>query len=119
MLRERPPCPNGGLSEMSSAGCLDNSETKLPRPNTQIKFQVPAPAEFDAEIALALAASGWRVAAHLLLLAAQLIESGDFKNAENSRRQARQQFNTATDVFRQFQEARAAESASLWAEAFR
>jgi len=38
--REKPPLRDGGLSEMSSAGCLiDNSETKSPRPNTQIKFQ--------------------------------------------------------------------------------
>jgi hypothetical protein len=118
MLREKPPLGNDGFSEMSSAGRLDNSEIKPPRPNTQIKFQNPAEADFDAEIALALIASGWRVAAALLTHAAKLIEAGDFQSAENNRRQAREQFIAANDVFRQFQEARAAEGASLWAEAF-
>jgi hypothetical protein len=52
------------FSEMSSAGrCFDTSETKPPRQNTQVKIQDPAEAEFDAEIALALTASGWREAA--------------------------------------------------------
>jgi hypothetical protein len=75
-------------------------------------------AEFDAEIALALTASGWRVAAHLLIHAAKCIEAGDFQSAENNRRQAREQFNAATDVFRQFREARAAAAAWIGAEAF-
>jgi len=117
MLREKPPPgQEDGFSELSSAGCLENSENRPPRPNTQIKFQ--APAEFDVEIALALAASGWRVAAHLLILTAKCVEAGDFQSAENNRRQAREQFNTATDVFRQFQEARAAKGTSLLAKAF-
>jgi hypothetical protein len=42
---------------------LDYSENSRPRQNTQIKFQGSAEAEFDAEIALALAASHWRTAA--------------------------------------------------------
>jgi hypothetical protein len=75
------------------------------------------PAEFDAEIALALAASGWRVAASLLTLAAKCLEAGDFLSAERNRQSAREQFVAANDVFRQFREARA-EGASLWAEAF-
>jgi hypothetical protein len=37
--REKPPLGNDGFSEMSSAGCLDNSEVKPPRQNTQAKFQ--------------------------------------------------------------------------------
>jgi hypothetical protein len=84
MLEEKPPPgQEDGFSEMSSsAGCLDYSEIKPPRPNTQIKFQAPAPAEFDAETALVLAASGWRVAAHLLMLAAKCVEAaGDFLSA--------------------------------------
>jgi hypothetical protein len=36
---EKPPLGNGGLSEKSLAGCLDNSEIKPPLQNTQIKFQ--------------------------------------------------------------------------------
>jgi hypothetical protein len=111
MLREKPPLRGGGLSEAS-----DTSETKPPRSNTQIKFQDPAEAEFDAEIALALVASGWRATACLLTHAAQLIEAGDFLNAERNRQRAREQFIEANDVFRQSQEARAAEAVSLYAE---
>jgi hypothetical protein len=109
-------CPGGGFSEMSSAGCLDNSESKRPRPNTQIKFQDAA--EFDAEIALALTASGWRATASLLTHAAKCINAGDFLNAERNRQRARELFIEANDVFRQFQEAMAAEGASILAEAF-
>jgi hypothetical protein len=112
MLREKPPL-RGGLSETS-----DTSETKPPRLNTQIKFQEQAEAEFDAEIALGLAASGWRVAAALLTLAAKCIEAGDFQSAERNRQSAREQFGTANYVFQQFREARAADGTSLWAEAF-
>jgi hypothetical protein len=119
MLEEKAPRAGGAFSELPLHDRAGNSEFTHLRANTQIKFQdVPAEAEFDAEIALALTASGWRVVAHLLMLAAQLIEAGDFQSAENNRRQAREQFNTATDVFRQFQEAREAERASLLAEAF-
>jgi len=75
-------------------------------------------AEFDAEIALALTASGWRVAACLLTHAALLIEAGDFQSAERDRQTARELFIAANDVFRQFQEARAAEAAPILAEAF-
>jgi hypothetical protein len=116
---EKAPRAGGAFSEMSSAGCLDNSEIKPPRQNTQIKFQAPAVVEFGAEIALALTASGWRVAAGLLTLATQLIEAGDFPGAERNRQRAREQFIEANDTFRQFQEARAAEGASLLAEAFK
>jgi hypothetical protein len=101
-----------------SSSAADVQTNRPPRQNTQIEFQDPDPAEFDAEIALALTASGWRVTACLLTHAALLIEAGDLQSAECSRRQAREQFNAATDVFRQFQEALAAEGASLWAEAF-
>jgi hypothetical protein len=96
-----------------SSSAADVQTNSQPRQNTQ------NPAEFDAEIALALTASGWRAAAALLTLAAQLIEAGDFLSAERNRRHAREQFNAATDVFRHFQEARAAEGASLLAEAFK
>jgi hypothetical protein len=48
---------------LSSSSAADVRIDRPPRPNTQIKFQDSAPAEFDAEIALALTASGWRVAA--------------------------------------------------------
>jgi hypothetical protein len=49
MLREKPPPgQEDGFSEMSSAGCFDNSEIKPPRQNTQIKFQDPAALEVNA-----------------------------------------------------------------------
>jgi hypothetical protein len=60
MLDEKASLAWGAFSdsELSSAGCLDNnSEIKPSRQNTQIKFQDPAEAEFDADIALALVAS--------------------------------------------------------------
>jgi hypothetical protein len=60
MLDEKEKAPRAGSAfpeEMPKAGCLDNSKTKRSRGNTQVKFQGPADAEFDAEIALALAAS--------------------------------------------------------------
>jgi hypothetical protein len=104
---------------MSSLGGVDCSDLKPPRPNGQIKFQYPAETDFDPEIALALTASGWRAAAALLTLAAKLIEAGDFLSAERNRRHAREQFNAATDVFRQFQEARAAEGESTFSRAAR
>lgn len=102
--------PGGGPLELSSLGGSDYS--------TITNTDQPTQAEFDAEIALALTASGWRVAACLLTHAALLIEAGDFQSAENNRRQAREQFNTATDVFRQFQEAQAAAASAPIAEAF-
>jgi hypothetical protein len=81
-------------------------------------LQDPAPAESDAEIALDLAASGWRVAGHLLMLAAKCVEAGDFLSAERNRQRAREQFIEANDAFRQSQEARAAAAAWIGAEAF-
>ena len=107
MLDEKkPPLVEGGLSETS-------------RQNKQIKYQYTAAPEFDGEIALALTASGWRVAAGLLTLAAKCIEAGDLLNAERNRQRAREQFLAANEVFRQFQEARAAAAAWIGAEAFR
>jgi hypothetical protein len=50
---EKAPSAESAFLELSSAGCLDNSEIKPPRPNTQIKFQSPAVAEFGAEITCA------------------------------------------------------------------
>ena len=115
--KESPSGGEGDPLELSSLGGVDlQANSQIERPAQAEKRNS---AEFDADIALALTASGWRAAAHLLMLAAQLIEAGDFQSAERNRRQAREQFNTATDVFRQFQEARAAESASLLAEAFK
>jgi hypothetical protein len=105
---------------LSSSSVADVQTNSPPRQNTQIEFQAPAKAEFDAaEIALALAASGWRVAAGLLTLAAKCIEAGDFLSAERNRQRAREQFIEANDAFRQSQEARAAKGAAILAEAFR
>jgi hypothetical protein len=75
-----------------SSSAADLHANSPPRPNTQIKFQNPAEAEFDAEIALALTASGWRAAAGLLTHAALLIEAGDYLSAERNRQRAREQF---------------------------
>jgi hypothetical protein len=114
------PPPGGGPIDaicLSSSSAADVQTNSPPRQNTQIKFQEPPEAEFDAEIALALAASGWRVAASLLTHAALLIEAGDYLNAERNRQRAREQFIEANDVFRQLHEARTAEGASIIAAA--
>jgi hypothetical protein len=58
-------------------------------------------------IPLAIAASGWHAASTLLAHAAQLIEAGDFLNAERTRQMAREQFITANDAWREFREAKA------------
>jgi hypothetical protein len=75
--------------------------------------------EFDSNIALVLAASGWRSAACLLNHAALLIDAGDYLGAERNRQLAREQFIAANDTFRLFQEAsrRAAISAAYDDEA--
>ena len=36
--REKPPSPEGGFSELSSAGCLDNSENSQPLLNRQARI---------------------------------------------------------------------------------
>jgi hypothetical protein len=105
-----PPGQEDGPIELSCLEGIDCSENRPPRPNTQ--------AEFDAEIALALTASGWRAAAALLTHAAKCIDAGDFQSAERTRRQAREQFIEGNDIFRRFQETRTAEGGSLLAEAF-
>jgi hypothetical protein len=69
-------------------------------------------------IPLTLAASGWRSTAALLTHAARCADAGDFLNAERNRQRARELLIKGNDAFRQFQEARAAEGASIWAEAF-
>ena len=111
------PAPGGRagpLLELSSYGGVDGSDLKPPRPKTQIKFQDPAEAEFDAEIARSLTASGWRASAYLLMHAARFIEAGDYLSADRNRQRAREQFIEANDLFRQFQEMRAAEAVSLF-----
>jgi hypothetical protein len=59
---EKAPLAGGAFSELPLHDGAGNSEIKPPRQNTQIN-QDPAPAEFDVEIVLALAASHWRTAA--------------------------------------------------------
>jgi hypothetical protein len=61
--KEKAPSAGGAFSELPLHDGAGNSEIKPSRQNTQIKFQDPAKAEFDAEIALALAASHWHTAA--------------------------------------------------------
>lgn len=118
---KNPPAggADGPLECQLLAG-VDSSKLKPPHQKPQIKFQDPAEAEFDAEIARALVASGWRATACLLTHAALLIETGDFQSAERNRRQARGQFVEANDLFKLFQEMRAAEAVSIFAaEGFR
>jgi hypothetical protein len=107
---EKPPSGEGGLSRLSKAASLDNSEIKPPRPNTQIKFRDPPEAEFDGEIALALVGSGWRVTGCLLEHAGKCLTAGDFLGAERNRQRARAQFVETNDLWKQFQEARRAEA---------
>jgi hypothetical protein len=58
MLVEKAPSGEGAFPELPLHDGAGYPEIKPPRPNTQIKFQDrAAPAEFDAEIALDLAAS--------------------------------------------------------------
>jgi hypothetical protein len=107
-------CDPLGLSSLGGVDIQANIPNEAPA-----QAEKRNSAEFDAEIARVLAATGWRTAACLLTLAAKCIEAGDFLSAERNRQSAREQFIEANDVFRQFQEARAAEGASIWAEAFR
>jgi hypothetical protein len=53
---EKPPLAGDGLSELCQAGSFDNSDVKRSRQKPQIKYQGPAEAAFETEIALALAA---------------------------------------------------------------
>jgi hypothetical protein len=76
-------------------------------------------AEFDAEIALDLAASHWRTAALFLNLTAKYADAGDFLNAERNRQRAREQFLEGNSVYKQLQEARAVAAAWIGAEGFR
>jgi hypothetical protein len=100
-------------------GPADVQTNSPPRPNTQIKFQDSAPAEFAAEIALALATSHWRTAALFLHLTAKYAEAGDYLSLDLNRRPAREQFLEGNSVYKQLQEARAAAAAWIGAEAFR
>ena len=72
----------------------------------QLCIETPADldADFDADIALALVASGWRASAALLTHAAMCIEAGDLLAAERNRQIAREQFVVANDAWRQFME---------------
>jgi hypothetical protein len=106
----------GAFSELPLHDDAGNSEIKPPRQNTQIKFHDPA--EFDTEIALALAASHWRTAALFLHLTAKYAEAGDYLSLDRNRRRAREQFLEGNLVYKQLQEARAA-AAWIGAEAFR
>jgi hypothetical protein len=75
---EKPPLVGDGLSELCQAGSFDNPEVKRSHQKPQIKYQGPAEAAFDTEIALALAASHWRTAALFLHLTAKYAEAGDY-----------------------------------------
>jgi hypothetical protein len=116
---EKAPRARSAFSEMSSAGCFDTSEIKPPHQKPQIKYQGPAEAAFDTEIALALAASHWRTAALFLHLTAKYAEAGDYLSLDRNRRRAREQFLEGNSVYKQLQEARAAAAAWIGAEAFR
>lgn len=114
-----PPNPASAAARTGSGNDVCFEDKQFPSAaaqKTQGKFQDdPAEAEFDAEIADALTASGWRVTAYLLMHAARFIEAGDLLSAERNRQRARDQFIEANDLFRQFQKMRAAEAVSLYA----
>jgi hypothetical protein len=121
------PGHGGDPLELSSYGGVDGSESAPKTAPAQENLLLEAIKALSAEeicadtlenIPLMLAASGWRSTAALLMHAAKCIEAGDFLSAERNRQSAREQFIAANHVFRRFQEARAAEGASLWAEAY-
>jgi hypothetical protein len=119
-----PPGHGGGPLELSSYGGVDCSESAPKNAPAQENLLLEAIKALSAEeicadtlenIPLMLAASGWRSTATLLTHAAGCADAGDFLNAERSRHKAREQFIEANDAFRQFQEARAAEAAAIYA----
>ena len=116
---EKPPLVGEGLSELCQAASFDNAEVKRYHQKPQIKYQGPAEAAFDTEIALALTASHRRTAALFLHLTAKYAEAGDYLSLDLNRRRAREQFLEGNSVYRQLQEARAAAAAWIGAEAFR
>jgi hypothetical protein len=128
MTSEKPPAVGAdGPLELSSYGGVDGSESTPKTAPAQENLLLEAIKALSAEeicadtlenIPLMLAASGWRSTAALLTHAAGCADAGDFLNAERNRQRAREQFVAANDVFRQFQKARAAEGASLLADAF-
>jgi len=122
------PAPGGRADplELSSYGSVDCSESAPKTAPAQENLLLEAIKTLCAEeicadtlenIPLTLAASGWRSTAAMLTHAAGCADAGDFLSAERNRQRAREQFVTANDVFRQFQEARAA-AAEIGAEAF-
>jgi hypothetical protein len=115
------------LEELSSYGGVDGSESAPKTAPAQENLLLEAIKALSAgeicadtleNIPLKLAASGWRSTAALLTHAAGCADAGEFLNAERNRQRARELFIEANDAFRQFQEARAAEGTSIWAEAF-
>ena len=115
-IKEAPPALGASGGHWNCRCDGDRSTVTPNEAPAQINFPARAAtvtAEFDAKIARALTASGWRVAAALLTLAAQLIEAGDPQSA-------RQQFVTVNQVFRQFREDRAAAASAIerYAELF-
>jgi hypothetical protein len=128
MIQTKNPPAGGadGSIELSSYGGVDCSESAPEIAPAQADFLLAAIKALSAEeiradlenIPLTLAASGWRSTAALLTHAAGCADAGDFLNAELNRQRAREQFIAANDAFRQYQEARAAASAWIGAEAF-
>jgi hypothetical protein len=115
---EKAPRAGGAFSELPLHDGAGKPEIKPPRQNTQIKFQDLAEAEFDAEIALALAASHWRTVALFLNLTVQYAEAGDYLSLDRNRRQAREQFLEGNSGYKHFQRARGGAAAWIGAEAF-
>jgi hypothetical protein len=91
--KKPPPGWEGGSLELSSYGGVDGSES------------APKTANLLLEAIKALSAE-------------EICDAGDFHSAEHNRQRAREQFVEANNVFRQFQEARAADGTSFWAQAF-
>jgi hypothetical protein len=121
-IKEAPPAlgASGGHRNCRCDG--DNLTVTPNEAAEQINFPARAAtvtAEFDAEIALALAASHWRTAALFLHLTAKYAEAGDYLSLDRNRRRAREQFLEGNSVYKQLQEVRAAPAAWIGAEASR
>jgi hypothetical protein len=121
-IKEAPPALGASGGHWNCRCDGDNLTVTPNEAPEQINFPARAAtvtAEFDAEIARALAASHWRTAALFLHLTAKYAEAGDYLSLDRNRRQAREQFLEGNSVYKQLQEARAAAAAWIGAEAFR
>jgi hypothetical protein len=123
-MKNPPAGGAGGLDKTSlpdGNDCLSNVPEIAPAQENLLLEAIKAlcaeeiRADTLENIPLAITASGWRSTATLCTHAAQLIEAGDFLNAERTRQMAREQFITANHVWRELREAKADRArAEVW-----